>query len=79
MTSVESIKRRRKALGLSLADVATRAGLHVPAVARIEHRDIDPRGSSLVKVAQAMGVPVCQLFDETGHERGRKRQPARRR
>jgi transcriptional regulator with XRE-family HTH domain len=70
--TVESIKRKRKALRLSLTDVATRADLHREAIARLEHPDSDPRASSLVKLAKAMGVPVCELFEESGHGRRRR-------
>jgi transcriptional regulator with XRE-family HTH domain len=70
---VESIKRCRKALGMSLTDVAVRASLHDEAVARIEHPNVDPRASSIVRVARAMGVPVCALFDEPGHTHGHRK------
>jgi transcriptional regulator with XRE-family HTH domain len=78
---VESIKRLRKQLGLTLKAVGDRAGLHDEAVARIEHPDVDPRASSVVRVARAMGVPICALFDEPGHEHGHRHpdRPARRR
>jgi len=69
---MESIKRRRKALGLSLTDVATRANLHDEAVARMERADVDPKASSLVRIARALGVPVCELFDEPGHAHGQR-------
>lgn len=64
---MERIKQLRKALGLSLADVGSRCGLHPEAIARIEHPNVDPRASSVAKVAKAMGVPVCAFFDEPGH------------
>jgi transcriptional regulator with XRE-family HTH domain len=79
---VESIKKLRKALGLSLTDVAVRADLHDEAVARIEHPDVDPRVSSVVRVARAMGVPICAFFDEPGHTHGQRhphQSPRRRR
>jgi transcriptional regulator with XRE-family HTH domain len=69
---VESIKRRRKALGLTLLDVATRAGLHDEAVARIERAGHDPRISSVLRVARAMGVPICELVDDPGHSHGQR-------
>ena len=69
---MESIKKLRKALGLSLTDVAVRADLHDEAVARIEHPDVDPRASSVERVDRAMGVPVCALFDEPGHTHGQR-------
>jgi transcriptional regulator with XRE-family HTH domain len=73
-SGVESIKRRRKALGLSLAELATRAGIGRENVARIESAAVDPRASNVALLAKAMGVPVCELFDkEYGHERRPRR------
>jgi len=69
---LESIKKIRNAMGLSLTDVAVRADLHDEAVARIEHPDVDPRVSSVVRVARAMGVPICAFFDEPGHTHGQR-------
>jgi transcriptional regulator with XRE-family HTH domain len=74
---VESIKRRRKALGLSLMDVATRAGLHDEAVARIERAGYDPRISSVLRVARAMGVPICELVDDPEQRNHGPRHPHR--
>ena len=69
---VESIKRLRKAMGVSLTEMAQRTGLHREAIARIEHPDTDPRASSLATVAKALGVPVCRFFQkEDEHERHR--------
>jgi transcriptional regulator with XRE-family HTH domain len=70
--NVESIKRRRKALGLSLTDVATRANLHDEAVARMERANVDPKASSIVRIARALGVPVCELFDDPGHHHAKR-------
>lgn len=70
---VESIKRARQAAGLSLADVADRCGLLRQAVARAERAGVDPRSSTVALIAKALGVPVCTLYPESGHERaGRK-------
>ena len=62
--------------GMSLADVADRAGLFREAVARAERPGIDPRASTVAALARALGVPVCELYDESGHER-RRRKPIR--
>jgi transcriptional regulator with XRE-family HTH domain len=75
--AVESIKRVRKALGVSLADVAKRSDLHREAVARAERAGIDPRASTVEAIAQALEVPVCQLFKKTGHERPRAKRSTR--
>ena len=68
---VESIKRVRKAKGVSLSHVAERCGLHAEAVARAERAGIDPRASTVAAIAKGLGVPVCELFEESGHERRR--------
>ena len=73
---VEKIKTIRKRLGLSLADVAERCGLHPQAIARVEREGFDPKASTVAKIAEALGVPVCELYPKTGHERRRKTRKA---
>jgi transcriptional regulator with XRE-family HTH domain len=68
----------RKQLGLTLKVVGDRAGLHDEAVARIEHPDVDPRISSVLRVARAMGVPICELVDDPGHGSRHVHRPRRR-
>jgi transcriptional regulator with XRE-family HTH domain len=75
---MHSIKRARNAKGLSLADVAQRTGLHREAIARAEREGTDVRGSTLANIAKALGVPVCELFEESGHERQRRKPKAKR-
>lgn len=68
--TVEQLKKARKAQGLSLRDVSERTGLHREAIARAERSDVDPRASTVARIAKAIGVPVCLLFDEDSrHER----------
>jgi transcriptional regulator with XRE-family HTH domain len=62
---------------MSLADVADRSGLLRQAVARAERAGIDPRASTVAAIAKALRVPVCQLFERTGHERPRTHRKAR--
>jgi len=77
MKPMEKIKQVRKRLGMSLAEVGELAGMHREAVARAEHPDTDPRASTITRIAKAMGVPVCKLFDDPGrHERRRKKRKA---
>ena len=78
--TVLRIKQVRKGRGLSLAETAsrTKAGLLPQAVARAEREDQDPRASTVAEIADALRVPVCQVFKKSGHERrapqrGRKR------
>ena len=69
---MESIKRVRKRRGLSLAEVAEGSGLLPEAVARAERAGTDPRASTVARIAEALGVPVCELFEKSGHGRQRK-------
>jgi transcriptional regulator with XRE-family HTH domain len=70
---MEGIKRARQRAGLSLSELAEVTGLHRTAVARIEREGQDVKASTVALIAKALGVPVCQMFEETGHgRRGRK-------
>jgi len=66
---MESIKRTRRRCGLSLTEVSTRTGLYREVIARAERAETDVRATTLVAIAKALGVPVCELFEMTGHER----------
>lgn len=70
---VESLKRARKAKGMSLTDVAERADLHPEAVARAEREGVDPRFSTVAAIAQALDVPLCELIEGTQHGKHRRR------
>ena len=66
---MERIKQIRKTRGRSLTDVAEKSGLHREAIARAERSDTDPRASTVASIAKALDVPVCELFEESGHGR----------
>ena len=72
-----SIKQARKRSGLSLTAVSPRTGLYREAMARAERPDTDVRATTLAAIAKALGVPVCELFEVTGHERRRRERTAR--
>jgi transcriptional regulator with XRE-family HTH domain len=74
---MESIKRARKRRGLSLTDVSERTGLYREVIARAERAGTDVRAKTLAAIAKALGVPVCELFEVTGHERQRRERTAR--
>ena len=77
MSTVETIKRMRKAKGVSLTKLASLTGLHRMALARAERPGQDVKASTVAAIAEALRVPVCELFERTGHERGRAK-PAKR-
>jgi transcriptional regulator with XRE-family HTH domain len=66
---MESIKRARKRCGLSLTEVAARAGLYREVIARAERAGTDVRAATLAAIARALRVPVCELFEVSGHGR----------
>jgi len=75
---MESIKRTRKRCGLSLTEVSARTGLYREVIARAERAGTDVRATTIAAIATALGVPVCELFEMTGHERQRSKRTARR-
>lgn len=76
MVLVDNLKRARKLRGLSLAQLAERIGIHPVSLARAERPGLDPTVSTLVAIAKALDVPVCELLDERikhGRDHRRKR------
>ncbi|MDR2944038.1 MAG: CBS domain-containing protein [Methanosarcinales archaeon] len=49
----EDLKKRRIELGLTQSDLAKRAGVSQPLIARIEMSDVDPRLSTVAKILTA--------------------------
>lgn len=74
---MDSIKRVRKARGVSLAELAAKTGLLGPALARAEREGTDAKASTVSLIAKALGVPVCELFEESGHGRQRRKRKAK--
>jgi transcriptional regulator with XRE-family HTH domain len=59
------IKALREASGLSQQEVAVRADLSLSLVAKLEQgKKADPRASTLLALAVALGVPPGQLLDD---------------
>jgi transcriptional regulator with XRE-family HTH domain len=58
----EEVRRRREGLGLTGAQLATRAGMAPSAVSQIETGKRTPSSASVVKLAYALGVEVGQLY-----------------
>ncbi|MGK5632694.1 helix-turn-helix domain-containing protein [Streptomyces sp. URMC 123] len=57
-----SIRRRRRALDLTLAKVAARSGLSIPFLSQIENDRARPSTRSLNLVADALGTTAVQLI-----------------
>jgi transcriptional regulator with XRE-family HTH domain len=56
----------RKALGLTQLELARRIGIFGPALSRIERGKANPTLRTLTEIAQALGVPVFDLFADDG-------------
>ncbi|MFD7529925.1 MULTISPECIES: helix-turn-helix domain-containing protein [unclassified Streptomyces] len=56
------IRRRRRALEMTLAEVAGRAGLSVPFLSQIENGRSRPSMGSLHRIADALGTSAVQLL-----------------
>src|SRR5213594_616656 len=56
MSTVEPIKRMRKAKGVSLTKLASLTGLHRMALARAERPGQDVKASTVAAIAEALGV-----------------------
>ncbi|RFU86411.1 XRE family transcriptional regulator [Streptomyces triticagri] len=57
-----AIRRRRRALSLTLAVVAGRSGLSVPFLSQVENERARPSRASLERVADALGTTAVELL-----------------
>ncbi len=57
----EQLKKLRTLRALTQAEVAQRAGVTTATVARIERNEIEPRMTTLRKLAQALEVDPAEL------------------
>jgi transcriptional regulator with XRE-family HTH domain len=53
----------REGQGLTQEALADRAGIHSVMVSRVERGATDPRLSTVLKIAQGLGVSASQLLD----------------
>lgn len=62
-----NVKRARSEAGMTQEQVADASGIHVTEVSRIERGLRDPRISTVLKLADALGVPASRLVDTPKH------------
>jgi transcriptional regulator with XRE-family HTH domain len=60
----EQIRKLRKDRGLTLDGLAGLSGLTKGYLSRVENRQLSPSINTLVKIAQGLGVPLGELFNE---------------
>jgi len=61
----EKIKKYRAVKGLSQKEIALGVGIDQAQYSRIESGKVEPTLSSLGKIAEALGVRLPELFDES--------------
>lgn len=64
MTTGEKIRSKRKAMGLSMADLGEKVGLTAAAISRYELSQREPKVETLIKIAEVLGVTVSYLLGE---------------
>lgn len=69
------VRPLRKAAGLSQAVLAEKAGITKATLVRMELGQLDPRLSTLRKLATVLRVPVAALLEESRSHRSRRRKP----
>ena len=69
---MKQLRAMRTAQGLSLRSLADLSGVHYVSLARMEAGQLDPRLSSVQRVAKALGVSVSELIGEQPVTKGGK-------
>ena len=69
MKRLRSIRTQQ---GLSLRTLGERSGVHYVSLARMEAGTLDPRLSSVQRLAKALGVSVSELIGEQPTTKGGK-------
>lgn len=72
------VQQIRKRLGLKQHHIATRAGIDVSTVSRIERGLITPSVATVNALAHALGVSVQSLLVEEDEEEPRKKRGSRK-
>jgi transcriptional regulator with XRE-family HTH domain len=65
-----ALRHLREARGVTQEEVAHRAGLTVTAVARVERGRTDPAWSTVLRIADALGVSLAELGAAVEARRG---------
>jgi transcriptional regulator with XRE-family HTH domain len=58
------LRQMRRARELSQEALAAAAGVHPKHLSEIERANKDPRATTVVRLADALGVPVAELYED---------------
>jgi len=67
---MKNLRSLRTTQGLSLRTLAQQSGVHFVSLAKMEAGTLDPRLSSVQRVAKALGVSVSELIGEQPQTKG---------
>jgi transcriptional regulator with XRE-family HTH domain len=62
----ERLRNLRKQALMSQRELAKRSGVGVTTIVRIERNQVEPHGSTIRKLAEALGVDPYELVKEAG-------------
>ena len=69
---MRKVRQLRERTGVSLRELARRSGVGAATLSRIESGEANPRMSTLLQLADALGVFVGQLFEKPLGRKGGK-------
>jgi transcriptional regulator with XRE-family HTH domain len=58
------LRQMRRARELSQEALAAIAGVHPKHLSEIERANKDPRATTVIRIADALGVPVAELYED---------------
>lgn len=67
---MKRLRQLREQRGHSLRKLAQLSGVHYVSLARLEAGELDPRLSTVLKLAKALGVTIVELIGEAKPKKG---------
>lgn len=65
------LKQHRELKGLTVRGLAELSGIHYVTLVRLEHGQMDPKLSTLLKLTKALGISIAELVVEPKRKGGR--------
>ena len=62
----QTIRKVRLAQGMTVDQLAQKSGFSKGFISQVENFRITPSLKALIRIAEALGIPMSKLFDETG-------------
>ena len=62
----QTIRKVRLAQGMTVDQLAQKSGFSKGFISQVENFRITPSLKALIRIAEALGIPMSKLFDENG-------------